>query len=52
MQQFLVAALDEEAYKFAFLQGLAVYLANATSSFGSDCLYGLPCFKQVGNCST
>ena len=47
MQNFLVAALDEEAYRFAFLQGLPVYLASTTGSFGSDCLYGSPCFKQV-----
>ncbi|CAI5973977.1 unnamed protein product [Closterium sp. NIES-64] len=55
----LVAALDAEMYRFAFLQGLAVYLEpGASASLGShaslgtdaaspfrDCPFGSPCFQ-------
>ncbi|CAI7743801.1 unnamed protein product [Closterium sp. NIES-53] len=55
----LIAALDTEMYRFAFLQGLAVYLEpGASASLGShaslgtdaaspfrDCPFGSPCFQ-------
>ena len=46
----LVAALDEDLYRFAFTQGLPVYYED-TSDIGKDvdtaaCHFGTPCFRQ------
>eukprot|EP00897_Mesotaenium_endlicherianum_P008003 jgi/Mesen1/7230/ME000372S06474 len=46
----VVAALDEEAYRFAFTQGLATYYEEASESLRAldtrDCTFGTPCFRQ------
>jgi hypothetical protein len=44
----LVAAFDEEAYRFAFLQGLPVFFFdNAALLNSTNCHYGTPCFRSV-----
>eukprot|EP00897_Mesotaenium_endlicherianum_P000853 jgi/Mesen1/10769/ME000091S10317 len=46
----LIAALDEDLYRFAFTQGLAVYYENIADGLKSidsqDCAYGTQCFRQ------
>eukprot|EP00271_Cylindrocystis_brebissonii_P020647 TRINITY_DN692_c0_g1_i1.p1 TRINITY_DN692_c0_g1~~TRINITY_DN692_c0_g1_i1.p1 ORF type:complete len:802 (+),score=72.91 TRINITY_DN692_c0_g1_i1:430-2835(+) len=48
----VVAALDEDLYRYAALQGLAVYYERASDSLkskvkkGSDCAFGTQCFRQ------
>lgn len=46
----LIAALEEDLYKYAFTQGLPVYLENIPATFGNlstaECPFGSQCFRQ------
>jgi hypothetical protein len=46
---FIIAALDEDFFRFGFLNGLPVFLPGNHTADGSDgdCAYGTTCFRAI-----